>query len=71
MPPLALLNVFDRIAPYVWKKNKGSRPANKVQAIPFHSRRTKIACSQGGFPLGKILDLQKPGMSISGFASRR
>jgi hypothetical protein len=45
MPPLARLNAFDRIAPYVWKKNKGSRPANKVRAIPFYSRGAKIACS--------------------------
>ena len=60
-------DAFDGIEIDVWKKEwfdvicKTS--ARSLLLSPFEN------CPQGGFPLGRILDLQEPGMSISGFAS--
>src|ERR1700682_466354 len=70
MPQLTRLNAFDWIEPDVWKKIRGSRPAIKFRAARTISCQYKTVRAQGGFLLGRILDLRKPKMSVSDITSR-
>jgi hypothetical protein len=71
IPQFTRRDAFDRSALDQRKQAGSSRPAPKFWAALSFSRCSKTVCSQGGFPLGRILDLHKPELSVSGLSSGR
>jgi hypothetical protein len=69
--PIVRWNACDWCELDQWKQAKSWRPALRFRAALWFSRRSKTVRSQGGFGLGRILDLHKQELPILDLSSRR